>query len=103
MAEILIKLAINTNPSICLWPVPIIGKVVIVISAHGMVWMLWKEHFDSDGQQFYQYQQNKHSSLTSTHWTQKGGDITYDVGNPCPGFGQAQNYGRVKCICDKVA
>ena len=33
----------------------------------------------------------------------KGGDMTYDVGNPDPGFGQAQKYGRVKCICDKVA
>ena len=33
----------------------------------------------------------------------KGGDMTYDVGNPGPGFGQAQKYGRVKCICDKVA
>jgi hypothetical protein len=26
--------------------------------------------------------------------------MTYDVGNPDPGFGQAQKYGRVKCICD---
>jgi hypothetical protein len=30
-----------------------------------------KRKFKSDGQQFHQYQQNKQSSLTLTHWTQK--------------------------------
>ena len=29
-----------------------------------------KESLNSDGQQFYQYQQNEHSPLTLTHWTQ---------------------------------
>jgi len=32
---------------------------------------LWKESLDSDGQQFYQYQQNVKPPLTSTHRTQK--------------------------------
>jgi hypothetical protein len=30
---------------------------------------LWKENFNSDGQQFHQYQQNEQSPLVSTHWT----------------------------------
>jgi len=32
---------------------------------------LLKESLNSDSQQFYQYQQNKQSPLTITHWTQK--------------------------------
>jgi hypothetical protein len=31
---------------------------------------IWKESLNSDGHQFYQYQQNKQSPLTLTHWTQ---------------------------------
>ena len=32
---------------------------------------LWKESLNSNGEQFHQYQQNKQSSFTWTHWTQK--------------------------------
>ena len=44
----------------------------------------------SDGQQFHQYQQNEQSLLTWNHWTWKK-TTTYDVRNPGPGLGQAQN------------
>jgi hypothetical protein len=32
---------------------------------------LWKESLNTDGQQFYQYQQNEQSPLTSIHWPYK--------------------------------
>jgi hypothetical protein len=47
------------------------------------------EYFDSDGQQFHQYQQNKQSPLTSTHWTYKRPRRW----NPGPGLGLAQKCG----------
>ena len=37
--------------------------------------VLWKESVDSDDQQFHQYQQNEHPSLTLKHWTQKYNNI----------------------------
>jgi hypothetical protein len=37
------------------------------------LFQLWKESLRRYGQQFHQYQQNKQSSVTLTHWTQKGG------------------------------
>jgi hypothetical protein len=43
--------------------------------------MVWNESVNSEDQQFHQYQQNKQSSVTSTHWTQKK-TKTYDIGNP---------------------
>ena len=58
---------------------------------------MWKESLNNDGQQFHQYLQNEQSSLTSTHKTQKK-TVTYDVGNPGPGLGQAQKYGRNKLV-----
>jgi len=33
---------------------------------------LWTESFNSDDQQFHQYQHNEQSSLSLTDWTQKG-------------------------------
>jgi hypothetical protein len=50
----------------------------------------------SDGQQFYQYQQNKQSPHTLTYWTQKRPWLIYGIGNPCPGFGKAHRCGQVK-------
>ena len=38
---------------------------------HHMYILLWKEHQNTDGQQFHQYQQNEEPFLTSNHWTQK--------------------------------
>ena len=32
-------------------------------------YVIWKDSVYSDGQQFQQYQQNKQSPLSSTHWT----------------------------------
>ena len=32
---------------------------------------LWKESLNSNGEQFHQYQQNKQSPFTLTHWTYK--------------------------------
>ena len=37
------------------------------------LFQLWKQSLGRDGQQFHQYQQNKQSSVTLTHWTQKVG------------------------------
>ena len=53
--------------------------------------MLRKESLNSDGQQFHQYQQNEQSSLPFIKCKKKRTKI-YDVGNPSPGWGQAQNY-----------
>jgi hypothetical protein len=59
--------------------------------------MLWKERLNSDGKQFYKYQQNEQPRLISNHWTQK--KITsYDIGNSGPGFGQARKYDGVKSV-----
>ena len=52
---------------------------------------------NSDGKQFHQYQQSKQQHLTSTNRTQKK-TMTYADGNPGPGLGQAQHYGRVKPV-----
>ena len=46
---------------------------------------IWKESLNSDGQQFHQYQHH-HSSQTSEYKR----TTTHDVGNLCPGLGQAQ-------------
>jgi hypothetical protein len=46
-----------------------------------------KESFNSDGQQFHQYQQNKQSPLILTHWTHKKETKTYGVGKLDPGLG----------------
>jgi len=54
--------------------------------------LLWKESFNSDGQQCHQYQQNEQSPLL-TQRTQNE-TTTYDVDNSGPGFGQAQKCGR---------
>ena len=51
---------------------------------------LWKESLNSDSQQSNQYQQNKQSCLTLTHWTPKK-TTTSDVWIPGPGLGQANN------------
>ena len=55
----------------------------------------WKESLKCNGQQFYQYQQNKQSPLTLTHWTPQ---IPYDVGNPCTNLGHAQKCGGIKSV-----
>ena len=55
--------------------------------------ILWKEYLNSDGQQIHQYQQNKLSPLTSSHWIQKDYDTC--VGNPDHGLGQAQTCAEV--------
>ena len=51
---------------------------------------------NSVGQQFYQYQQKKQSSLTSS-LNMKNTPI-YDIGNPGSGLGQAQICDRVKLV-----
>ena len=45
-------------------------------------------------QQCNLYQQNKHSTVTLTHWTQRKNTKTYDIGKPGHGLGQAQKNGR---------
>jgi hypothetical protein len=58
---------------------------------------LWKESFNSDSQQSNQYQQNKKSCLTLTHWTPKK-TMTSDVWIPGAGWGQANKYGGIKPV-----
>jgi len=53
---------------------------------------------NSEGPQFHQYQQNVQSPLICSHWTQKRGTTTYDVGNTDRGLEQAQPCGGVKPI-----
>jgi hypothetical protein len=54
---------------------------------------------DSDGHQLHQYQQNKQLLLILAEFTEHTKKTTtYDVGNPDPGFGQAQKCGREKPV-----
>jgi len=53
-----------------------------------------KRKINSDGLQFYQYQQNQQSPLTQI--TKYKQTTTYDVGNSSPALGQAH-----KCGWDK--
>ena len=52
-----------------------------------IVYWLWKDSLNSDGQQFHQSQQNEQSPLTTNHWTYEG--PWHKIGNPGPGVGQA--------------
>jgi hypothetical protein len=56
-----------------------------------------KESLNSDGQQFYLYQQNEQSPLTSNYCSQKR-PMTYGIGNPNSGLVQASKCGRVKPV-----
>jgi hypothetical protein len=56
--------------------------------------VLWKESLKSDGHQFHQYQQNEQTALISTELAEQKKKMTYDVGNPVPGLGQAQKMWR---------
>jgi Na+/serine symporter len=56
---------------------------------------------NSDGQQVAQYQQNKQSPHTLADCTQKK-TMTYDVGNPVPGLGQA-NYVGIRKIFVQIS
>ena len=58
---------------------------------------LSKESFNSDGQQFHQYQHYKRPLLSSYHWTQKR-TMTYGIGNPRPGL-----YFILNCLCSTIA
>ena len=48
---------------------------------------LWKESLNSDGQQIYQYQQNKQPHRTSNLWTLERLWHNYEDGNSGSGFG----------------
>ena len=58
---------------------------------------LWKETFNSDGQQFHPHQQNEQSHL-NLNWLNTKKDYTYDIGNPGYGLGEAHICGRAKSI-----
>ena len=50
---------------------PILFKMKFIWIVKTNLWthhLSWKESLNSDGQQFYQYQQNEQSPLISTHW-----------------------------------
>jgi hypothetical protein len=48
--------------------------------------ILWKQSLNSEGQQFYQYQQNEQSPLILTELAEHKKTTTYYVGNPGPGL-----------------
>jgi len=54
---------------------------------------LWKESLNSDSHQFHQYQLNEQSPLILNELTEHKKIMTYDVGNPSHGLGQAQKCG----------
>jgi hypothetical protein len=54
--------------------------------------ILWKQSLNSEGQQFYQYQQNEQSPLILTELVEHKKTTAYYVGNPGPGLWQAQQY-----------
>ena len=58
---------------------------------------LWNANFNSDSEQFNQYQQNEQSPLKLNSLNMKK-TTTYDIGNPGPGLGQAQKCGWVKSV-----
>jgi hypothetical protein len=58
---------------------------------------LWKECLDSDGEQFYKYQQNKIITSYFKSWKTKK-FMTYGIGNPGPGLRQAQKCDWVKLV-----
>ena len=47
----------------------IISCTCYLISENAGTTVLWRESLNSDGQQFYQYQQSKQPPLTFAHWT----------------------------------
>ena len=59
--------------------------------------LLWEEHFNSDGQQFNKYQQNKQWPLSSSQRTLKSTTL-YMVRNQGLGFGQAHQCGRINPV-----
>jgi hypothetical protein len=61
---------------------------------------LCKEDLNSNGHQLHQYQQNElkqdlSNQLNSLNTRQS---TTYDIGNPGPGLGQSQTFGRLKTV-----
>jgi hypothetical protein len=71
-------------------PVIMRGGVVIPLTD---CYLLWKESLNNDGHQFHQYEQNKQSSLIFTEYKKD-----HDIGNPGPGWVQAQKYNGVKSV-----
>ena len=61
------------------------------------MYQLRKESLNSDGRQFHQYLYIKQSSLILTHSTQKK-KHDHSIGNPVPGLGQTQTFGRVNTV-----
>ena len=57
-----------------------------------------KESLNSDGQQFYQFQQNKPPPVTSNHLKKNIENTTYYIGKPVSVLGQAQQCGKVKLV-----
>ena len=56
-----------------------------------------KESLYCDSQAFHQYQQSKQPPLTLSYWTQNN-TMTFDIGKPELGLGQAQPCGGLLCL-----
>jgi hypothetical protein len=60
-----------------------------------VVYGIWKESLNNDGQNFHQYQQNEHSSLISADFTEHNNkNTTYDVGTTGSDLGTAHTCNR---------
>jgi hypothetical protein len=62
----------------------------LIGSLHLLNTSIMKKTFNSDSQQFYQYQQNEQSPLILNELAKHKKTTTYDLGNPGPKLRQAQ-------------
>ena len=70
------------------------------------LWHIDSWHFSWDSSKFnptmisghHQYQQNEQSPLILNQWTQKNGNMTYNIENLGHGLGQTQKCGRDKAV-----
>ena len=86
-STIIIKFRENNRSKVCL---------SVIFEYHTNI--LWKENFNSDGHQFYQYQQNSHLKSLSVKKT------TRDVDNAGSGFGGIAIYYFIKTsviLCER--
>jgi hypothetical protein len=69
------------------------------IQQNNFAWSNYENNiFNSDGQQFHQYQQSEQLPLTSTGIIENKKD--HNILNPEPGLGQAQKKCRVKTVTE---
>jgi hypothetical protein len=77
----------------------LLPKMLPRIQQNNFAWSNYENNiFNSDGQQFHQYQRSEQLPLTSTGIIEKKKTTTYCLGNPEPGLGQAQKSVGLKLL-----